>query len=432
MTTLNFSLHDKQQEIFNSTARFKVVPAGRRAGKSYYAAVSLIVEGLKQTSRNGRDLKLSPVWYVAPTYGQAKDIMWRLLKELAAPVTKKALEKDLKLILINDREIVLKGADNEDTLRGSGLGYLVMDEYADMKANTFDLVLLPALADYQGDALFIGTPKGKNHFYDMYLMGRDAKLADTESFRFVTADNPIIDQHEIDLAQGRMSDAAFRQEFMAEFTSGGAGTFKEEMFHYTDKAFMEPRGRMVMTVDPAGFADEVKATISKSAMDKLDEHAIVVAEVGQDGWLIHDVIHGRWGVRETSLRILRAAQTYKVSQVGIEKGALSNAMMPYLRDQMRRLNTYPAIVPLSHGGQNKHDRINWALQGRFEHGRITFLKGTWNRALTEQLLDYPNPLAHDDLVDALAYVDQISPVVYGDEADVVQDDWEPLDDDIGY
>jgi hypothetical protein len=88
---LAFNLHLKQQEIFFSTARFKVVSAGRRGGKSYLAAVMLIVAGLMDTAPNGRPLTAAnPVWYVAPTYGQAEDIMWKQLKELALPVTRVA------------------------------------------------------------------------------------------------------------------------------------------------------------------------------------------------------------------------------------------------------------------------------------------------------------------------------------------------------
>ena len=117
--------------------------------------------------------------------------------------------------------------------------------------------------------------------------------------------------------------------------------------------------------------------------------------------------------------------------MGIEGGALKNAVLPYMEDQMRRMNIYPDIVELRHGGQRKIDRIVWSLQGRFQHGRIKFVKGDWNRALMDQLLDFPDPLTHDDLCDALAYVDQISSVVYAtDEWET--EDFEPLDEIAGY
>jgi len=430
---LEFDLHKKQQEIFDDPSRFKVVPAGRRGGKSFFAAVTMIVEGLKHTSPNGRDLKLAPVWYVAPTYGQAKDIMWRQLKELAAPVTKPGgvWEKDLTIELINGRRLALKGSDNEETLRGAGLGYLVMDEYSSMKSHVFDVILRPTLSDFEAPALFIGTPKGKNHFYDLYLLAKNG-VADMAAFTFTTADNPIISKTEIELARMMMSDAAFRQEYMAEFTNAGSGAFKEEWFDIHEHRPEMKDSRFYMAVDLAGYADEALATIQKSALKKLDEHALVVVEVGKEGWLVHEVQHGRWGVRETSLRILRMAQRYALSGLGIEKGSLKNAIMPYLNDQMRRLGHYPSISDLTHGGKKKTERIVWALQGRGEHGRISFMKGPWNKALLSQLLDFPNPLSHDDLIDALAYIDQISQVVYGDAEGGYEDTWEPVDEVAGY
>ncbi len=83
--------------------------------------------------------------------------------------------------------------------------------------------------------------------------------------------------------------------------------------------------------------------------------------------------------------------------------------MPYLTDQMMRISTFPHISDLTHGNQKKTERITWALEGRFEHGRIFFREGAeFIEPLTSQLIDFPNPLSHDDLVDALAYIDQIA------------------------
>jgi predicted phage terminase large subunit-like protein len=106
--------------------------------------------------------------------------------------------------------------------------------------------------------------------------------------------------------------------------------------------------------------------------------------------------------------------------------------MPYLMDQSRRIGVYPNIVELTHGNKKKTDRIMWALQGRFQHGRITLKKAPWNRALINQLLDFPNPLVHDDLIDALAYIDQISETSYISEGIYEQEEGFTLDDDSGY
>ena len=103
--------------------------------------------------------------------------------------------------------------------------------------------------------------------------------------------------------------------------------------------------------------------------------------------------------------------------------------MPYLHDNMRRLNVYPYIVELSHGNQKKSDRIVWALQGRMEQGRLTFQPGKYFDKLRDQLLDFPNPMAHDDMIDSLAYVDQIAVTPYDMNINESEDtQWEPLDD----
>jgi phage terminase large subunit-like protein len=195
------------------------------------------------------------------------------------------------------------------------------------------------------------------------------------------------------------------------------------MFTVEDKGFHG--GDLYMAVDPAGYED-VKG-IAQGKTKRLDETAISVVEISIDGWHCHEIITGRWNVRETAVRILRTAQKYKPKAVGIESGALKNALMPYLQDNMRRLNTYPYITALSHGNQKKYDRIVWALQGRMEQGRLTFQPGDYTTKLLNQLLDFPNPLAHDDMMDSLAYIDQIGVTPYDMDQSLGTSEWEPLD-----
>lgn len=424
---LNFKLHPKQKEVFLSDARFKVVAAGRRAGKTYLSAVTLILEALKEENRFGMPLAGKEVWYVAPTYQQARDILWGELKRLAEGITEKAHENTSTLTLVNGRTIKLKGSDRPDTLRGVALAYVVLDEYAFMKPEVWDLIISPAIADTRGDALFIGTPSGKNHFYDLWLQGQEEDEDEWASFHFNSLDNPIISAEELERARTRMSREAFKQEFEASFEAAGGGAFNPLDFRYAEK--LEQAGQIYIAVDPAGYADG--AGMVKSQLKKLDETVIAVVEVSPSGWLVHDMIHGRWDVRRASLEIIAAASKYHAVAVGIEKGSLKNAIMPYLEDQMRRLNRYPRITELTHGGKKKTERIIWSLQGRFQHGRLFFLKDApWIRWLEDQLLDFPNPLAHDDGPDALAYIDQISAAVYQEEW--FEDEYEPLDEVSGY
>lgn len=421
MAALDFQLHDKQMEIFQSPARFKVVAAGRRGGKSYLSAIVLLIEALKNEGK-GYQLSDKRVFYVAPTYDQGKRIIWDLLKDLGKEVIKSTLENQGIMTLINGRKIEIKGADRPDTLRGVGLSFCVLDEYAFMKPDVWEKILRPTLSDVEGSALFIGTPEGKNHFYDLYMQATKDTSGEYQAFTFCSLDNPTLNPKEIEVARSTLSSSNFRQEYEASFSASGGAVFKEEDFQYMDE---EPdEGTWYIAVDPSGYAD--LETVTQGKLARLDECAIACVKVGKFGWYVGDIQHGRWGVRETATRILRAAQKYRALAVGIEKGSLSNAMKPYLSDEMMRLNTYPRIVDVTHGSQKKTDRIAWALQGRFEHQKVFFRQDAeYIRPLTSQLSDFPNPLSHDDLVDALAYIDQIAKTDYFPEEEE-EEEWEDL------
>jgi len=350
--------------------------------------------------------------------------MWKLIQSLGDGVIKQKLENTGVLKLINGREIHIKGSDRPETLRGVGLSYVVMDEYADMKPYVWEEIISPTLADVKGGALFIGTPKGKNHFYEL------TKLQETDdewkTWEHHSVDNPFIDKKEIEKQKIRLGSEIFKQEFEASFSRGGGSVFNPDMFINIGD---EPEdGAYYIAVDPAGFGDSSGKT--KSRLTKLDEHAIAIVKVGTYGWYVADIITGRWDVRETSIRILKAYRDYQPVKLGIESGSLKNAIMPYLSDQMRRLNTYFTPQDLTHGGQRKVERIQWALQGRMEHNRVTFAPKDYLAKLVDQAMDFPNPLSHDDMLDALAYIDQIAVTNYIDDAYI--DTFEPLDSYAGY
>lgn len=418
MTTLNVKLHEKQLEIFNDKRRFRVVAAGRRFGKSRLAAWLLLIEALKSNNKD--------VFYVAPTYQQAKDIMWGVLKELGHEVIASAHENTSVLTLVNGRKIYLKGADRPDTLRGVGLAFLVVDEYADIKANVWEQILRPALADVQGGAVFIGTPKGRNHFYEMFKYGESGKDEEWASFHYTSYDNPLIPAKEIEAAKSSMSSFAFRQEFMASFEAASRDIFKEDWIVIDEE---EPdEGRFFITVDLAGFINVDRESGNKNK--KLDETAIAVVKVHEGGWWVADILHGRWDIKETTKQIMDAVIQYQPVAVGIEKGSLKNAALPYLTDLMRRHNHYFRIDDVTHGNQKKTDRIVWALQGRFEHKKVTLNYGSWNNEFIDQLVNFPNSMLHDDLIDALAYIDQIQVVEYFQ--DYEEEEYESLDHISGY
>jgi predicted phage terminase large subunit-like protein len=417
-TELNVELLPWQQEVMADPTRFKIVAAGRRTGKSRLAAWLLIINAL-QTERGH-------VFYVAPTQGQARDIMWQTLLELAHPVIKSSHINNLHITLINGATISLKGADRPETMRGVSLKFLVMDEYADMKPSVWEQILRPALADQKGDAMFIGTPMGRNHFYELYTY---ATVGDDDSYKgwhFTSYDNPLLDPEEIDTAKKSMSSYAFRQEFLASFEASGSEIFKEDWIQFDDD---EPEiGDYYIAVDLAGFADVESA--SKSKAKKLDQTAIAIVKASENGWWVAEIIHGRWDIKKTAKKIFDAVHAYQPVAVGIEKGALKNAVLPYLTDLMKSKQRFFRVEELTHGNKKKTDRVVWALQGRFEHGHITLNKGEWNSEFMDELFQFPNQLVHDDLVDALAYIDQLAKVSY--YYDYEEDDFEILDPVAGY
>lgn len=418
MTALNVKLHPCQLEVFNDKHRFKVVAAGRRFGKSRLAAWVLLIEALKSKEKD--------CFYVAPTFQQAKDIMWGMLKELGHEVIAAAHENTAVLTLVNGRKIYLKGSDRPDTLRGVGLAYVVLDEYADMKPNVWEQIIRPALADVQGGAMFIGTPKGRNHFYEIYKLGESNRDEEWSSFHYTSYDNPLIPKKEIEAAKGSMSSFAFRQEFMSSFEAASRDLFKPEWLQYSEE---EPKdGRFFIAVDLAGFINVDKESGNKNK--KLDETAIAIVKVHEGGWWVAEIRHGRWDIKETCKQIMSAVIKYEPTAVGIEKGSLKNATLPYLTDLMRSNNRYFRIDDVTHGNQKKTDRIVWALQGRFENGKISLNFGEWNNEFADQLVNFPNAQLHDDLIDALAYIDQIQVVEYFQEYE--EDDYQPLDYVSGY
>jgi hypothetical protein len=414
MADLNFSLLPWQQEVFKDTTRFKVVAAGRRCGKSRMAAVTLLIEGLKCPQG-------SAVLYVSPTMGQSRQIIWDLLLDLGRDIIQNSHVNNLDITLINGARIYVRGADRPDTLRGVSLTYAVLDEVADIKPEAWEQVIRASLSDKRGRALFIGTPKGRNWFYDTFKLGESEDDPDWKSWHFTTADNPLIDQKEIESAKKTLSSFAFKQEYMASFTNAGSDIFKEEWIKYG----VEPNyGSYYIAVDLAGFEEVAKQ--AANSKKRLDESAISIVKVTDDGkWFVQKIEHGRWDIRETAAKILLAIRDYRPLAVGIERGALKNAVLPYLSDLMRKNNTFAHIVDLTHGNRKKADRIIWALQGRFEHGRIVLnSEEDWDE-FVDQLILFPAQGVHDDLPDSLSYIDQLAVTSYMEEDD--NEDWQPID-----
>lgn len=421
MATINLQLLPWQQQVIQDKHRFSVVAAGRRTGKSHLAAVTLLLAAL--------DGKPGKVFYVAPTQGMAKDILWDKIYELAGDIIEKHNIKDLTLTLSNGATIYLKGADRPDTLRGVSLKHLVLDEYAFMKPDVFDTILRPALSDLEGTCLFIGTPEGRNHFYDIYIQGtQDVEEWDEwNSYHFTSYDNPYVPRKEIERARKTLPAWAFAQEYMASFDAQGSEHFDVDNFKWFENR-PSGNGDWYIAIDLAGFEME-----GKKKRGRRDNSAIACVFVDENGdWWVNEIIHGRWTLDETVERIFNAVDRYRPRTVGIEKGIAQQAVMSPLQEIMRRTSRVFRVELLTHGNQKKTDRILWALQGRVENQKIHLRRDeSWNLTFMDEASNFPNPLVHDDCLDALAYIDQIAKTVYYSDWDMGSE-WEPLDATAGY
>jgi PBSX family phage terminase large subunit len=195
--------------VWDDQNRYILLNCGRRAGKTYFSALKLIDFSAKNKNKI--------CWYIAPTYKQAKQIMWEMLKNLVPwPSILKTNATELYIQLKNGSKIELKGADNPDSLRGVRIDLAIFDEVAFMDNwSQVWKVIRPTLMDSQADCYFISTPNGFNHYKDMY---DQAKIKpDWSSYKFTTWDNPYIPKKELEQAKVEMDENSYAQEIMAEF-----------------------------------------------------------------------------------------------------------------------------------------------------------------------------------------------------------------------
>jgi len=204
---MKWKIDGKRREILNDPSRYKIVSSGRRFGKSYFSVLFLLNKPLEANERR---------WIVFPTYRQAKMVSWNLLKSIFANKQATINETELSITLDNGAKIELKGADKPDSLRGVSTTMVVMDEYAFMKENVWGEIIQPTLAESKGEALFVGTPSGLNHFYDLFVKGQSDN-GDYKSWQFTTLDGGFISEEEVENAKKNLDKRTFQQEYEASF-----------------------------------------------------------------------------------------------------------------------------------------------------------------------------------------------------------------------
>lgn len=215
-------LTSSQKQIAKDTHRFRVVNCGRRFGKTVLAIEEMIALGLHKEAR---------IVYIAPTFQQARDIAWEQLKKRligAMPdVNESRLEIRFKNLDETVSSIVLRGWESIETLRGQSYDLVVLDEVASMRYfwENWQEVVRPTLTDRKGQALFISTPKGFNHFYELF--NKEAEDKQFKSFHFTSYDNPNIPKEEIDEARNQLTEDRFAQEYLADFRKQEGLVYKE-------------------------------------------------------------------------------------------------------------------------------------------------------------------------------------------------------------
>ena len=233
--------------------RWACIVAHRRAGKTVACVMDLVDAGLRCAKPEARFA------YVAPTYGQAKDVAWSYLKRFTAHIPGvEQRESDLIVTFPNGARVRLYGADNYDRMRGVYFDGVVLDEFADMDSRAWSEVVRPALADRQGWATFIGTPKGKNAFWQIW----DNAQNDQEWFtaRLKASETGLLPQDELDSARKLLSPESYRREFECDFDAAVEGAY------YADGLVQaEKDGRITrLAVDPML---SVKAVWDKGVAD---------------------------------------------------------------------------------------------------------------------------------------------------------------------
>lgn len=242
-------LHPKQQEIAADNHRFRVVDAGRRFGKD--------VLGIEEAIGAGIAIPGARIPYIGTTLQQTRDIVWEPLKKRLNPIIVDVNETRMEVVFRSmagdPSKIILKGWENIETERGNKNAFIISTETA-MKRNFWvgwQEVLRPTLTDLEGGALFLSTPKGYNHFFDLYEMEKKDPV-NWKSFHFTTYDNPYIKKEEIEEARKTMTEDRFAQEYLAEFRKMEGLVYKEfSRFQHVfdDKTTRRPIAEVLAGVD---------------------------------------------------------------------------------------------------------------------------------------------------------------------------------------
>jgi hypothetical protein len=340
-------LHPAQEEVWNSKARFKVVAAGRRFGKTVLGTAKILVAA----TRHPKSVSL----WVSPSHSQSRMAL-DMVAGIVPPQYREVNRTFSEIYLPNGSKIVFRSGERWDNLRGDGLVCAVLDEAAFLDERVWTEAVRPALSDHRGEALLISTFNGENWFYRYFRNAIEADNTHWESFRYLTEDNPFIDPEEIEEAKRNLPREVFEQEYMASPMAFSGAVFdaaKIDAAYEMGKDFKIP-DETFRPMPHAMFAGEAVIV----------EHAYP-AEAGLDwGWLntvieicvempdgkvawVHEKVYERIELNERCEAIAMLCRNYNVKTVYCDAaGASENVTLARIFERFG-VQTYVQPVPFA-------------------------------------------------------------------------------------
>jgi predicted phage terminase large subunit-like protein len=370
-------LHPGQRRVLDTPARFKVISAGRRFGKTLLAVEWLAL-------MQGGSIDGKPVAFFSPSYKLLLDV-WADMERTLNPVTRKANRTEMRIELMTGGVIDFWTLEDKDAGRSRKYSRLVIDEAAHARylKDAWERAISPTLTDYCGDAWFISTPNGMNYFYELFKRGGDPDYPDWASFHMPTSANPHIDRAEIEQKRRELPDLVFRQEYLAEFVTFGGGLVKPEMLA---DAPCPPGLPVVLGVDLA---------ISERA--GADYTAIVaLAREPETGIVyIKEAERHRCGFHEVLQRIKASAARHNPRVIAVEQTQYQAAVV----QELTRTTTLPV-----RGIRPDKDKVTRFLPvlTRYEQRMMRHDPSGVPAWFRDELLSFPE-CEHDDAVDALSH-----------------------------
>lgn len=380
-------LSNAQAQIASDLHRFRVVNCGRRFGKT-----TLAIDQIKACAVYKNDARIA---YIAPTFQQARDIAWAQLRKdfskSGAVFNEARLEIRIKNVHGTESLIVLRGWESIETLRGQLFDLIVIDEVASMRNfwSSWEEVVRPTLTDRKGEVLFISTPRGFNHFYDLYNLQEGDP--DFKSFHFTSYDNPNIPAEEIDKAKSQLTEDRFAQEYLADFRKMEGLVYKEF-----------DREKHVVSLEVADSNQWMEKIVGLDYGFTNPAAALTICRTSSDEYFITDELYERG---KTDMDV-----NEYVAALGAQRIYPDPAAASAIADLKKRVNTVREVIKGADSIKNGIDKVRELLKA----GKLKVCSNCVNVISEFETYSYPDkkpnhneyedPIKENDhAMDALRY-----------------------------